>query len=100
VGQLKFAVDDALTEVCSTSGESLAGVDGVMVASALLARGPEYATALLDGLAMWMARKGFHTVGELRGMLSVPPAVDHAEYERAGYVTALRAASRGSYGPW
>jgi dihydroorotate dehydrogenase (fumarate) len=37
----------------------LAGADVVMTTSALLRRGPEYATVLLDGLSAWMARKGF-----------------------------------------
>ena len=33
-------------------------------------------------------------------MLSVPPGTDAAGYERAGYVTALRAANIRSYSPW
>jgi dihydroorotate dehydrogenase (fumarate) len=78
----------------------LAGADVVMTASALLRHGPEYATSLLDGLSTWMARKGFEAVDELRGMLSVPPDTDEAAYERAGYVSALRAANAGSYSPW
>ncbi len=78
----------------------LAGADVVMSASALLRHGPEHATVLLDGLSAWMARKGFQTVDELRGMLSVPPGADGAAYERAGYVSALRAANAGAYGPW
>jgi dihydroorotate dehydrogenase (fumarate) len=77
----------------------LAGADVVMSASALLRHGPEHADALLDGLAAWMASKGFTAVGELRGMLSVPSDTDEAAYERAGYVSALRAAN-SSYGPW
>jgi hypothetical protein len=36
----------------------------------------------------------------VRGTLSVPPDTDEAAYERAGYVTALRAANAGLYGPW
>ena len=78
----------------------LAGADVVMTASALLRHGPEHATVLLDGLSAWMARKGFQTVDGLRGMLSVPPGADGAAYERAGYVSALRAANAGAYGPW
>ena len=78
----------------------LAGADVVMTASALLRHGPEYATVLLDGLSAWMARKGFQSVNELRGMLSVPPSADAAAYERAGYVTGLRAANVRSYGAW
>jgi dihydroorotate dehydrogenase (fumarate) len=78
----------------------LAGADVVMTASALLRHGPEYASVLLDGLSAWMARKGFKAVDELRGMLSVPPGTDAAAYERAGYVTGLRAANVRSYRAW
>ncbi len=78
----------------------LAGADVVMTASALLRHGPEHATVLLDGLSAWMARKGFNAVDELRGMLSVPPDTEAAGYERAGYVTGLRAANVHAYSPW
>jgi hypothetical protein len=33
-------------------------------------------------------------------MLSAPPADDPAARERAGYVTAMRAANAGAYAPW
>jgi dihydroorotate dehydrogenase (fumarate) len=78
----------------------LAGADVVMTASALLRHGPEHATVLLDGLSAWMARKGFKAVDELRGMLSVPSRTDAAAYERAGYVTGLRAANVRAYRAW
>jgi dihydroorotate dehydrogenase (fumarate) len=78
----------------------LAGADVVMTASALLRHGTEYAGALLDGLSSWMARKGFQSVDDVRGMLSVPHDVDQATYERTGYVRALRAANARAYGPW
>jgi len=77
----------------------LAGADVVMTASALLRHGPEYAGVLLDGLSAWMKAKGFQAVDELRGMLSVTPDTDEVAYERAGYVSALRAANAG-YGSW
>src|SRR6516225_6618203 len=54
----------------------LAGADVVMTASALLRHGPGYAGVLVDELSGWMARKGFRTVGELRGLLSVPAGAD------------------------
>ena len=47
-----------------------------------------------------MARKGFNSVDQLRGMLSVPPGADEAAYERAGYVSALRSANARARGPW
>jgi dihydroorotate dehydrogenase (fumarate) len=78
----------------------LAGADVVMTASALLRHGPQHAAVLLDGLRVWMARHGFQTVDQLRGMLAVPADTDAAEYERASYVSALRQANAASYGPW
>ncbi len=77
----------------------LAGADVVMTASALLRRGAGYAGVLLDGLSGWMARKGFATVADARGLLSVPADQDRTAYERGGYVTMMRAANRRS-GPW
>ena len=77
----------------------LAGADVVMTASALLRHGPGHARVLLDGLAEWMARKGFASVADVRGLLSVPAGTDEAAYERAAYVDVLQAANRRR-GPW
>jgi dihydroorotate dehydrogenase (fumarate) len=77
----------------------LAGADVVMTASALIRHGPQYAAVLLDGLAEWMARKGYASVDDLRGMLAVPAGTDQAAYERAGYVRAMRDAN-GAHRPW
>jgi len=78
----------------------LAGADVVMSTSALLRHGPAYAGELLGGLTSWMARKDFGSLDQVRGMLSVPSGADEAAYERAGYVTAMRAANAGAYNPW
>jgi dihydroorotate dehydrogenase (fumarate) len=78
----------------------LAGADVVMTASALLRHGPQHATVLLDGLCEWMTRRGFESVDEPRGMLSVPPDLHAEEYERASYVSAMRAANATARGPW
>ena len=58
---------------------------------------PQHAAVLLDGLSEWMARKGYASVSELRGLLAVPAGTDQAAYERAGYVRALRGANGA---PW
>jgi dihydroorotate dehydrogenase (fumarate) len=78
----------------------LAGADVVMTTSSLLRHGPAHAAALLEGLSAWMQRKGFESVGEVRGKLAVPPGGDETAFNRAGYVTALRAANASPYGPW
>jgi dihydroorotate dehydrogenase (fumarate) len=77
----------------------LAGADVVMTTSSLIRHGPGHAAVLLDGLADWMARKGYASVDDVRGLLAVPAGTDQAAYERAGYVRALRAAN-GARGPW
>lgn len=75
----------------------LAGADVVMTASALMRHGVDHARVLLDGLQEWMARKGFTSLEEVRGLLAVPRSVDATAYERAGYVSALERA-RSTYG--
>jgi len=101
-GRIRAAL--AATSGVETPGDVaaylLAGADVVMTASALLRHGPEHATVLLDGLSAWMSRKGFQAVDDLRGMLAVPADADEAAYERASYVTAMRAANVGMYQPW
>jgi dihydroorotate dehydrogenase (fumarate) len=77
----------------------LAGADVVMTTSALLRHGPAYAATLLDGLQAWMERKGFTDVASLRGKLAVPADIADSAYQRAGYVSTLRAANQG-HGPW
>jgi dihydroorotate dehydrogenase (fumarate) len=76
----------------------LAGADVVQSASALLRHGPEYANVLLDGLRDWMLRKGFTTLDEVRGILSVHD--DGSARERGDYVSALRNANSNAYGDY
>jgi dihydroorotate dehydrogenase (fumarate) len=71
-----------------------------MTTSALLQHGPEYAAELLEGLSSWMKRKEFGAVEQMRGLLSAPGVADQAEYQRSGYVAAMRAANAGAYAPW
>jgi dihydroorotate dehydrogenase (fumarate) len=98
-GRVRAAL--AATSGVETAGDVaaylLAGADVVMTASALLRHGPEHAAVLLDGLATWMARKGFQTIDQFRGMLAVPADTSEEAYERASYVSAMRAANAGAY---
>ena len=72
----------------------LAGADVVMTTSALLRHRAEHAMELLSGLADWMARKGFASLAEARGLLA-SSGWAAATQDRAGYVRSLRAADRG-----
>ena len=95
-----LAATTGVEDAADVAAYLLAGADVVMTTSALLRHGPRHATVLLDGLSAWMARQGFQTVDELRGMLAAPAEADRAAYERAGYVSAMREANARAHGPW
>jgi dihydroorotate dehydrogenase (fumarate) len=76
----------------------LAGADVVMTTSALLRHRSDYAMVLLGGLTGWMARKGYTSLREARGLLA-SSGPGGAARERAGYVKSMRAADRGER-PW
>jgi dihydroorotate dehydrogenase (fumarate) len=94
-----LAATTGVEDAADVASYLLAGADVVMTASALLRHGPQHAGVLLDGLSAWMTRKGFATVADARGLLSVPAQDGQAAFERAGYVRALQAANQG-HGPW
>jgi dihydroorotate dehydrogenase (fumarate) len=75
----------------------LAGADVVMTASALLRHGIDYAGDLLTGLSNWMTQQGFTSIDEVRGLLAVPADGHEADFERVGYVAAMRNANTGMY---
>ena len=75
----------------------LVGADVVQSASALLRHGPDYAGVLLRGLSEWMARKGFQSLAEARGLLAAPDTEHSGLRERADYVWAVRKANNGIY---
>lgn len=75
----------------------LAGADVVMTTSALVRHGASHAAKLLVGLDQWMARKGYASVSEFRGLLAVPDGAEAGAFARAGYVAALEKA-KSTYG--
>jgi dihydroorotate dehydrogenase (fumarate) len=67
----------------------LAGADAVMLASALLRRGPAHLTTVIGGLATWLAEHEYASVDQARGSLSQASCPDPAAFERAQYMRAL-----------
>jgi dihydroorotate dehydrogenase (fumarate) len=94
-----LAASTGVEDAADVAAYLLAGADVVMTTSALLRHGPDHATALLDGLTAWMARKGFRALDDLRGKLALPADHGEAARERASYVDTLLAADRGG-GAW
>jgi dihydroorotate dehydrogenase (fumarate) len=67
----------------------LAGADVAMTTSALLRHGPDHVATLTDGLAGWMAERGYGSVGQMRGAVSQRTVRDPAAFERANYLETL-----------
>ena len=67
----------------------LAGADVACATSSLLANGPEHAATMLAQLEVWMERKGFDDVVQVRGLLAGPDDMRTDAFQRAGYLAAL-----------
>jgi dihydroorotate dehydrogenase (fumarate) len=89
--QASLAASTGVESADDVAAYLLAGADVVMSTSALLRHGPEHVAVLLEGLTAWMDRKGFGSVGELRGMLS--DAGGRPSYGRVGYLSAIEQAT-------
>lgn len=67
----------------------LAGADVVMLASVLLQRGPEYLSAMLQGLSEWLEENDYVSVEQARGSMSRRNCPDASAFERGNYMRAL-----------
>ncbi len=73
----------------------LAGADVVMTASALFKKGIPYIYQMLAELEEWMQARQFHSVEEMKGVMSQMQVKDPMAYERANYIKVLQSYSRG-----
>jgi dihydroorotate dehydrogenase (fumarate) len=90
-----LAASSGVEDASDVAAYLLAGADVVMTTSSLLRHGPDHARVLLGGLNTWMARQGFSSLDDFRGMLAISAGSYGAARERADYVRSLRAADRG-----
>lgn len=67
----------------------LAGADVMMMASALLRRGPGHVKHVADGMVAWLEERGYDSVDQARGSVSHANAADPSGYERANYIRTL-----------
>jgi dihydroorotate dehydrogenase (fumarate) len=89
-----LAASTGVENAADVASYLLAGADVVMTTSALLRHGPDHAAVLLDGLTAWMERKGFASVGDVRGLLAATEGAAKTAYGRAGYRKAIEEATR------
>jgi dihydroorotate dehydrogenase (fumarate) len=67
----------------------MAGADVVMTTSALLREGPQLVARLVSDLRVWMERKGYSSVDQLRGSMSQQSIADPSAFVRANYIKTL-----------
>jgi dihydroorotate dehydrogenase (fumarate) len=77
----------------------LVGADVVMIASALIRRGPSLLVDILDELSAWLRHKGVRSLSEIRGIASYQRCANPAAFERANYAKALASFSPDRDGP-
>lgn len=65
----------------------LAGASAVQMASAFYKKGPAFVAEILKELETWMVKKGYESIGDFRGRLSLTKAANPALYERAQYLS-------------
>ena len=70
----------------------LVGADVTMTTSALLRHGPAYLRTLLDGLPAWLEERGYGSIKQMKGTLSLRNCPDPAAFERANYVNMIATA--------
>jgi dihydroorotate dehydrogenase (fumarate) len=67
----------------------MAGADVVMSTSALLQRGPELFSEIIEDLTRWMDQKGYVSVDQMRGSMSQEAIRDATALVRSNYVRTL-----------
>jgi dihydroorotate dehydrogenase (fumarate) len=67
----------------------LAGADATMTTAALLRRGPGYASTLVSGLEHWLSDRGYESVTQAKGSVSLSKAAEPEAYQRANYYQTL-----------
>jgi len=68
----------------------LAGANAVQLVSVLLKHGPHFLATLQDGLRRWMDERGYTSLDEFRGAMSLRRCPDPAALERANYQRILQ----------
>lgn len=89
--QLKASL--AATTGIHNSGSALkvllAGADVAMMASALLANGPDHVRTVLAGMQSWLDEGEFESVDQMKGSMSRLSVPNPSDYERSNYMRAI-----------
>lgn len=90
----KIKVDIAITGGVHTVEDIiksiLVGANTTMIASALLEKGIPYIDNLIKGIEEWLRRHQYHSIDEIRGLLSQQNVKETDAFERANYMKVLK----------
>ncbi|MBP6187399.1 MAG: dihydroorotate dehydrogenase-like protein [Azonexus sp.] len=67
----------------------LAGADVVHLASALLKRGPQALSSVLQGMTDWLAEREYTSVAQMKGSMSQQNSPNPSAFARASYLHAI-----------
>ena len=67
----------------------MCGAQTVQLVSALLQRGPEHLGRLVAGVGDWLDEKGYTSIDQMRGSMSLQTCPDPNAFERANYMHIL-----------
>jgi dihydroorotate dehydrogenase (fumarate) len=91
-----FSISLAASTGAQTSSDVLklilVGADVVMTTTALLRHGPAYVGSLLEGLPAWLKDRGYASIAQMKGTLSLRNCPDPSAFERASYVNMIASA--------
>lgn len=68
----------------------MAGADAVMTTSALLRNGVSHLGTLLEGTRIWMEKRGYTSVEQMKGSMSQKKVADPTAFERGNYIKILQ----------
>jgi dihydroorotate dehydrogenase (fumarate) len=68
----------------------LVGADVACTASAVIQRGPNAVTEMVEGTSAWLEAQGFSSISEARGRMSANTGSNAAVYERAQYLEVIK----------
>jgi dihydroorotate dehydrogenase (fumarate) len=89
----RIQADLALTSGVHSAADALkavmAGANVAMMASELIAHGPERITHILEEMQAWMGEYEYESISQMRGSMSQKAIAEPAAFERAQYMKAL-----------
>lgn len=82
-----FAASTGIHEARQALKMLLAGANAVQIASAFYKNGKPYLNDILKGIEQWMQKKGYKSLSEFKGKLSLEKVANPAIYERAQFLS-------------